>query len=135
MDTLESRVATLERENRRWKRGAVLALAVLGGLVLMGQAPRSRVSDEVRTRALVIVDQAGTMRVGLTAASEGPALALFDRAGNARAALCVNKAGTGLTLHDQEGETRASLIVPPDGSPILQLSDKAGNLNLLGATR
>jgi hypothetical protein len=125
MDTLEDRVAKLERENRRWKRGAVLVLAVLSGLVLMGQTPRPRVSDEVRTRSLVIVDQAGKERAALSAFKEGPRLSLWDEAGNERVALYANKDEGHLSLRDQVGNERASLQGGKDGAALF-LQDEAG---------
>jgi hypothetical protein len=61
MDALESRVATLEQENRGLRRGAALLLAAVGvalllaiviGVVVVRQASRPKVSDEVMTRGL-----------------------------------------------------------------------------------
>jgi hypothetical protein len=73
-DNLAVRIEQLERENRRLKRGALAALAVVGGLVLMGQATGPTVSDEVRTRKLVVVDEAGKeSRAGRIGQGRAPA--------------------------------------------------------------
>lgn len=72
----------LERQNRIMKRVMFLALAVVSGLALMGQAPVPKVSDELRTRKLVVVDEAGKELAVLAAPKDGPSLDLSDAAGN-----------------------------------------------------
>jgi hypothetical protein len=127
MDTLESRVKALERENRGWRRVAVLSLAILGGVVLMGQAPRPEVSNEVRTRSLVIVDQTGQQRASLGVEPYGAMLFLCDEAGTLRASLGVDPNGlAALALGDEAGKLRASLGVVKNGHVTLLLSDEAG---------
>lgn len=134
MDTLEGRIASLERENRRWRRGAVLVLAMVGGLVVMGGSPPSRVSDEIRTRRMTIVDQAGAVRVELAAKPDGASgLVVYDQRGIPRATLVVRTAediisppGATLELHSQEGSGGALLATTPDGRSALNLFDRAG---------
>jgi hypothetical protein len=132
-DDLEARVKRLERENRRMRRGAILALVLAGGVVLMGQAQGPRVSDEVRTRRLSVVDETGQVRASIfmgTGVLAGPELQLADETGQVRAALGVPKAGPVFSLIEESG--RVSISVLKDG-PCLGLSDEAGFSAVLGA--
>ncbi len=145
---LKARVEKLERENRRLKRGGLFILSVVGAVVLMGQATRLTVLDEIRTRKLVVLDEAGAERAALGMDKDGPKLAmvdaagkkgvvlgtrkngagglvLFDARGNSRAALAAE--GPGLVLYDEAEKTRVSLVASADG-PTLALFDKAGVL-------
>lgn len=125
-EVLEARVKRLEQENRAIKRGALLALLLAVGAVFMGQTQESKVSDAIRTRKLVVVDEAERARFVLTVSAEGPALHFSDEAGNSRLVLAVTKEGPGLALADEAGHVRASLSAMDEGVPALILSDEAG---------
>lgn len=54
MQTLARRLNRVERENRWWKRAGVVALTVITAVALMGQATRSKASEEASAgRAIV----------------------------------------------------------------------------------
>lgn len=126
-DGLEARVEKLERENRNLKRGGLVAL-VLGGIaVLMGQTSLPKVSDEVRTRVLVVVDEAGNRRASLGTSKDETALVLFDDAGVRRAKVAASSDTPGLWFFDEAGRQRAILGTAKDG-PILALADEAGKM-------
>ena len=103
MDTLEKRVETLERENQKLRRGAVVALVLIGAVGVMGQAPSPTVLNKVATRHLGIVDQAGKVRMFLTAINGQPSMNLLDQEGKIRASLGLLEGKAGLTLFDQDG--------------------------------
>jgi len=118
---LTARLERLERENRRLKVGGVAVVSVVGALFLMGQAVVPNISDEVRTRTLVIVDDEGRKRAVLSSDKDGVTLSLADEAGTWRVVLGTSEEGGSLTLQDRIGKTRARLGA---------LSSKAG-LDLL----
>ena len=92
MDSLEARVARLERANRR-----LLALGgvALAALVLLGA---QTVGDVVRARRFELIDDRGVPLAILAPARDG--------------------AGGELTLRDREGERRASLRAEPDAASL-----------------
>jgi hypothetical protein len=51
--SIEDRIARLERENRRLKVGALLAVLIIGGTFIMGQArPATSIGLELRNVTL-----------------------------------------------------------------------------------
>jgi hypothetical protein len=80
----------------------------------------------VRTRQVIIEDDAGRTRALLFADQDGPRLRLYDEMGKLRVVLGVNKGEPGLVLHDERGEARAWLYGLSDGSG-LSLFDEGGN--------
>jgi hypothetical protein len=120
---LEARVERLEGENRWLKRRTVMVLALVGGVLIMGQSPAPKVLDVLKARRLEIVDSAGKPTAILQATDEGPSLVLLDSAG-VRAALFVPKHQPVLGLYGK-GEYAAVLTVEGDG-PHLVLSGGSG---------
>ncbi len=125
-DGLEARVMRLERENRAMKRGALLALVVVGGVMLMGQTQGPKVSEEIRARKLCVVDEAGKPRAVLSVTGDGPELVLLDEDENARAKFTSDKVSSSLDLCDKAGFTRISLTSddPDEDGPRLVLLDE-----------
>jgi hypothetical protein len=119
METLENRVATLERENRRLKSCALLALVVVAGVILTGQASVPNVSDQITTRRLVVVDEAGQTRAVLS----GAGFVLDGEPGEGVASLIVGKNGPTLMLGRESEKPQILLTVLTDG-PHLELLDK-----------
>jgi hypothetical protein len=110
--TLEHRVLTLERS---LARARVAAITVgLGLVVLLAGAfvsSQGQTVEEIRTRRLVIVDDAGTTRLLL---AQDPA----NTQRSARAA--------GLFVFDDKGSERGGLSTMADGSVVLALDAPAG---------
>jgi hypothetical protein len=105
--SMESRVARLERECRRWRLAGVAALV---GVVGVGAAQRP--PDVVRARRLEIVDDRGRPRVTIEAADD----------------LC------GLRVEDPDGRDGITLGTYDDGTRVVNLWDRAGKLVALGLT-
>jgi len=151
MDTLEMRVARLERENRLLRRlgaGIVLAVASAG---FLGATPNT-VSECVRTRELQVVDASGQALVKIGQPADGSTIiGMNDREGNFKAALSVEADGSpnlmlgssdatqpqvtlaalasgeaGLLVSDQQGHLRAVLSCQANGSPNVILKDARG---------
>jgi len=129
INTLMQRLHRVEQDNRRWRWVAVsaMALAVIGPVVLMAQATRSKVANVVEAESFVVRDSTGNIGAILGPVDEDRmGLALYDRAGNMRSKLVVKSDGmAGLFLNDQSGDARAKLMVLPDGGPTFALFDEA----------
>ncbi len=114
METLARRLDKVERENRRWKRAGVLALAVIAAIVLMGQAasklaPPGKPGKIVGAEQFIVHDARGGVRAELGTLPNGTVrLVLYDR-GN-------------------PGETSVILSAGPETSPALSFSDKSGKV-------
>jgi hypothetical protein len=91
--TAMQRLERLERESRPWKALGIGAVAVLGLVVLLGAA-RSGVSDEVRARRFVLVEQSGKERAELGFLGGSPFLALRDNDENSRFLLTMVEDGS-----------------------------------------
>ncbi len=114
METLARRLDRVERENRGLKQAGVVALAVIAGVVLMGQAtwklaPPGKPGKVVGAEQFIVHDARGGVRAELGTLPNGTVrLVLYDR-GN-------------------PGETRIILSAGPESSPALSFSDKAGKV-------
>ncbi len=149
---LTHRLDRLERENRWLKRGGLVALVVLAGAFMMGQAAPEKIPLVLKAHSFQVVDQAGKLRARLGVGADGaPRLLLYDKAGKLRGMLGVRPNGAShlffsgpdgklraglvvidgvprLDLHDETGEIRARLSLRADGSPSLLLFDNGGNI-------
>jgi len=150
--TLEERVESLERSNRRLKLWVLVVLAVVGGLVCI--AATQPVANVVRAQRFELVDAKGKVRIQLgiggkdgqapgaglfdekgqlraalaVGADGSPFLSLYDEKGNGRAGLSAVPEGTGLTLYDEKGKGRAGLSLVANGNPLLGLYDEKGKV-------
>jgi hypothetical protein len=125
METLARRVERVEGENRRLKQVGVVALAVIGAVVLIGQATAGKVAKVVEAERFVLLDPSGETRAALTQTKGGSSLYLYDEKGKLRVGLVSGAADeTGLSLYDAEGEGRAMLALKPETSPALRFAAK-----------
>ncbi|MFQ5852935.1 MAG: hypothetical protein ACE5JU_20435 [Candidatus Binatia bacterium] len=113
METLARRLDRVERENRRLKRAGVVALAVIGAVVLMGQATGSKV---VEAENFTVRDASGRVRAELRMESLtggwSPRLKFYDDDGKLRAVLgLVGNDATELRFFKRNGKQRAGLSV------------------------
>jgi hypothetical protein len=124
------RLALLERPLRRWQVVGGMALALLALVTLIGTVGKPDVEglEELRTRALVLVDLEGKPRMDLRVArNDSTQLVLSDREGLPRMRLNIlAQGGADIVIRDQLGMPRAALSVVPDGRPGLSLYDAAG---------
>jgi hypothetical protein len=153
IDTLERRLERLERDSRRWKALATLAMLTLSLVCLLGagKSDETSVPNELQARAFVLVDQRGTplarlgllphgalglgfydqgkkSRIVLSVENDGASsISLFGKDGKGSLLLSANSTGgSTLRLVDTHWKTRATLATWPDGSPFLQLMDRDG---------
>ena len=98
------RLERLERQNRRLKQIGASALAVIAALVLMGQAPATRI---VEANAFVLKDAEGKMRGRLSMTENAvPELILFDASGTDRIRLGVHPfLGSTLSFYSASGKS------------------------------
>ena len=131
LELFSSRLAEVEKQNRRIKQLLLLVVIVIGGLGIMGQgqtgqplrelgilaqdspekrtvAQRPIVEDLIRARQFVLVDQSDKDRASIVTDAAGSVfLIMFDRNGKPRADLSVGNFGPSLTFLDPSGRARA----------------------------
>lgn len=139
MDALnvEQRLAALERSVRRTRLVAGGLAFTLVVLAMVAFRQPGKVSAEVRTRRLVVIDDSGRARVIIgqdpittQRQSRSVALLLFDRAGAERGGFGVTDEGAvGIGLDAPVGvgssptRDRVGLLVGPDGTAQLTIHD------------
>lgn len=127
IETLGRRLDRLERENRRLKRVGVVALAVIGAVVMMGQATGGRLVDAGK---FILRDWEGRKRGELMTISSGAYLGLDGPNGKTRVTIAVLDEPI-LTLYGEgagAGAIRVLLGVNAVDSPYLKLFDKNGKV-------
>ncbi len=128
LESLSKRLQKVERQNRTLRITAVAALALIGGVVLVGAAaPKPKT---VEAEKFVVLDEQGRKRAELGMSEENSVgLALSDKKGERRAALRLTRLGRpSLVLQDAHGDERAKLDLGVE--PSLTLSDKTGAVRL-----
>jgi len=100
--------------------------ALLGAALLAGCA-----TDTIVAQRIVLVDAAGEPRVFLGASDEGTGLLVYDEAGRIRAGLTLVGDSAELALDDADGELRLVLAARPEQTTLL-LRDSEGRDRLVG---
>jgi hypothetical protein len=125
---LVRRLEKLERQNRRFRIGALLVLLMVGSLVVIGARP----ANVIQAEKFVLVDQSGRTLATLGPDANGlPGLSIKDiSTGKERGWLGLWGRGkeVGLGLYDQNEKERSRLGILADGTTRLSISDDSGNL-------
>ena len=132
METVVRRLDRVERENRRMKQAGAVALAVIGAVVLMGQA--TKVPKWVEAEKFIIRDANGKLRGELGMQGELPGLSLIYNkemtfnvlVGEKDALLVIEKSRPG--MHSEVG-----LYIDDDDSARITVSRKGRGKAVLGS--
>lgn len=134
LETLERRLARVERQNRR---AVTVALVIAVGAVTLastGNIPDRAVQQVVRANRFVLEDVEGRTRGLLFVTEAGPGLVLSNEQGAPRLVLNASGVGAGLVFNDAEGASRVWLLQDDENGPSLRLHDEAGMARaMLGA--
>ena len=122
---LERRIEKVERENRRLKIAALIAVLGLGGAFSLGAAANP--PQKLEADKIVLRDAEGKTRIVLGIDEEGPGIAFLDAKGKLRMNLGLAKEGPALDLLDAAEHPRATLLLTEDQGPILNFVDKKGS--------
>lgn len=147
---INGRLLRMERELRRGRVGAVVALGIATVAVLTAMAgPENK---ELRVQTLRIVDDAGKDRIVLTAEPNVPDMTFLDPSGQTRLTLDIaedqkpvllfndaghesNRLSMGiedgtptLQLYDASTKKRLSFVVPKGGIPMIRIFGEDGKL-------
>ena len=126
---LESRLALLERKNRRLQRLAFAACCLFMGVVLMGQAaPQDNEPRVALLDALVIRDAAGKPRIQMGVNQNGEAfLMMKDNSDQPQLVLSAQPRGSELRLRG-DGMTNnvVRLAAGNDGTSGIMMGDRSG---------
>lgn len=156
LDALLSRVGRLERENRRFKRGALVFLAAIVSIGLMAQTkqrpsssqkPKARppakpvepahpgpvVATTVEAQSFILKDANGNVRAELAMMGSTPSLKFRDESGSALVTLSLNSdkpAGPLLLLSDPQHHASVALSVLENAGPQLSLAGERPDIQL-----
>jgi hypothetical protein len=126
-EALERRIEKVERENRRLKIAALIAVLCLGGALSLGAAANPPQQQKLEAETIVLRDAEGKTRIVLGVDKEGPGIAFLDAKGKLRMNLGLAKEGPALDLLDAAEQPRATLLLTEDQGPILNFVDKKGS--------
>jgi hypothetical protein len=119
--TLE-RLVQLERSNRRWRRGAVLAVGTtIAALVALAWSPSQAQGPRGAQRFVLLSPAGQAAGAALEFNPRGPELVLFGP-GEQRLRIGLDQTGPALELLDERGTKRASLSFS-DAEPALVFYD------------
>jgi len=137
---LEIRIERLEKQNRRFKLGALTLLAALVSVTLLGQTKQTKkpapkpaaaaaapsTPDQIEAHSFVLKDSNGKVRAEISMTGTGPGLKLRDEAGMALLTLSLNDSapqGPLLLMSDPQHKAGVSISV---------LSGNGSQLSLVG---
>lgn len=121
-DTVDSRLARLERSHRRLRAAALVLVAAL--LLAWARAPGAD-ADVVRARRLQLVDAAGHVWIDLRHDSTETGMFIMDAAGDVRVgAAQFAHGGGGFALHGPAG--RGAAVMNLKGTGSFTVYDTAG---------
>src|SRR5215470_9361751 len=127
LDTIIQRLQCLERESRRWKAAATLALLTLGFLLLIGAGKNGETSvpNELQAHAFVLVNRDGTPLARLGLLPHGAwGLGFYDQGKKSRIVLSMESDGSSsLSLFGKDGKGSLLLNASGNGAASLRLVD------------
>jgi hypothetical protein len=123
-DSIATRLAAVERHNRRIRRLGLATLVALGcataGYLTLGGATVHR--SLLESRELELLDASGRSRAFVRVYANAPVMQLLDAQGKVRLSLGLRFDDTPfIELSDDTGTTRASLKVGSGGDPELRM--------------
>jgi hypothetical protein len=151
---MSTRLDRMERQLRRWRRGAAAALG-LAALAVAGAMAEPPLK-ELAVKTLRIVDDAGKDRIVLSSNPEDADIILYDPSGKSRLTLDVAKdrrpvllfadesgkesnrlvlgledeGHPALQLFDGTGRKRVAIGIPKEGGPVIRVLDENGKLRM-----
>jgi hypothetical protein len=155
-DAIVARIGRLERENRRFKRGAIVFLVMIASVGLMAQTrqtpsqkPKGRAPaapapaapagpTAVEAQGFILKDSSGRIRAELGMAGSTPSLKFRDESGSALVTLSLNSEAPGgpvLLLSDPQHHASVALSVLEKAGPQLSLTGERADIQLrMGVT-
>lgn len=112
--TLEDRVETLERSNRRWRLAAFVAIAAAGFAMALGLAQPAQVPELIQAKRIEIVSDSGVPVLTLTQNGAGGIFATQSHAGEILVTVTATATGEGvIALADRTGRRLVELAGKP----------------------
>ncbi|MDE3109305.1 MAG: hypothetical protein KGL02_05120 [Acidobacteriota bacterium] len=151
-DPILSRIERLEEQNRRWRRGAMIALVAVVSIGLTAQTRSKRrhapahqpaaapgIPKNIEAESFTLKDDSGRVRAELAMSGTGPSLKLFDEHGSALAVFCVNDTAPGgpfVTLSDPAHHAGLSMSVLEGAGSELSMMGEGENAQVhIGVTK
>ncbi len=144
------RIARLEAENRRLKRGALIFLVAIASIGLMGQTtqrkraaapappPPPALPKNIEAESFILKDPAGKARAELSMGGTGPSFRLLDQNGSALVTLSLNDTAPGgpfVLLSDPQHHAGLSMsVLEGAGSQLSLTGESSGGQAHIGVT-
>ena len=130
---LEVRLQTLEKQMNRYRlTTTVLAIACVGLVGIAATAPKP-VSDEVRAKKFVVVDEQGKEAAHLSSGPFGGILNIHNRGGNTVVVAGAAEKGGKLLMADDQGNQFVKVTVEETGGQLL-VQDQKGQKHTITAS-
>ena len=127
---LEMRVQTLEKQARRYRMTtALLGLVCVGFIGLAANAPKP-VTDEIRAKKFVVVDDQGKEVLHLSSGPLGGIMNIHNRTGFPVLMAGASEKGGKIIMADDQGNQFVKLTVEEAGGEVL-VQDKKGQKHLI----
>ena len=150
-DPILIRIERLERQNSRWKRGALACLVAIMSIGLMGQTQRKStrpaaptpppapvLPKNIEAESFILKDANGHVRAELSMSGTGPSFKLRDQSGAALVTLSLNDeapAGPFMLLSDPQHKAGLSMsILQGAGSQLTLTGERADIQAHIGVT-
>jgi hypothetical protein len=124
MQSVEERLASLEKQNRRLKTAGFLVLGLFGSAILWACPMKTQEPGNLTAQEFRLVDASGKTRGGLSIGAEGPYLSLLDSNGKERILMGLANNLPHLTLKDANESGRIQLGIVPDSSGLMLYDSK-----------
>ncbi|HEV3165760.1 MAG TPA: hypothetical protein VGZ22_17155, partial [Isosphaeraceae bacterium] len=136
VNLLAERVGQLESENRRWRRGGLLAL-VGAAVVMIGGSNNAQIPKEVSAERLSVRDKNGKERIIMVVnGNDAPVMGFLDATGKELMDFNLDPSGIPImSMRDINNVIRMVLKVGANGVPELALIDKDGKSRLILVSR
>lgn len=153
-DAIVARIARLEEQNRRLKRGAMVCMLALASVGLMGQAqhkskrtpkpapspaPAPVVPKKIEAESFILKDASGRERAELSMGGTGPSFKLLGQGGSALVTISLNDAGPSgpyVLLSDPAHHAGVSMSVLEGAGSQLSMTGERPNAQMhVGVTK
>jgi hypothetical protein len=125
MQDLETRVAALERANRRYRLVFAVMLLGIGALVASGSG--GQVPDKIQAKAFEVVNDAGRVLASMTTYEGNGSISTFNPKGKYLTDIVATKSGAGgIVTYDGDGHQNLKITDVSGGGGSIVLNNSTG---------
>ena len=115
MTTIETRLADLEKANRRYRR-IITAIVALASIGMITAFTRNQIQDKVQAKTFEVLDNNNRVLVSMGAGDGGGRVTTYNAQGNKQVDMLPNNAGGGaFIVYDGKGSMNARITYTEGG--------------------